>query len=235
VRRPENRGRKAQILLVDDHELVRFGVARLIEAQPDLRVCGEAAGAAAALELVRTTHPDLAIIDLTLKQGSGLDLVREVKQSFPRVLMIVCSMHDETLWAPRILQAGARGYVNKQQAASHLLAAIREVLAGGWFLSPRMTQLLLERAAGLPGPANSTPHQLLTNRELQVYELIGEGLALREIADRLQISPKTVEFHRERIREKLQLASNSELSRHAMIWLLEQARGGGQAGPDEPP
>lgn len=213
---------RKQILLVDDHELVRFGTARLIEAEPDLEICGEAADAPAALQLVRSTHPHLAIIDLTLRQGSGLDLVKEIKQTFPDVLMVVCSMHDEELHAPRALRAGARAYVHKQESAQMLIHAIRQVLDGKLYVSPHMTEQLLEQAAG-SGPASAaSPLESLSDRELQVFELIGEGLTVREIAERLFVSPKTVEFHRERIRNKLQVPNSTALTRHAIAWALER-------------
>lgn len=214
--------RRTRILLVDDHELVRFGTARLIDAEGDLEVCGEAGDAPTALQLTRSTAPDIAIVDLSLRQGSGLDLVKELKQSHPRVLTIVCSMHDEQLYAPRALRAGARGYVHKQQAARLLIDAIRQVLGGKLYLSEQMTEQFLERAAGQSGTAAS-PLESLSDRELQVFELIGEGLTVREIADRLFVSPKTIEFHRERLREKLGLPSSTALSRHAIAWALERA------------
>jgi len=216
------RGRKTRILLVDDHELVRYGTARLIESQQDLQICGEAADVPGALQLARSTDPDLAIIDLSLKQGSGLDLIREMKRAFPSVLTIVCSMHDESLYAPRALRAGARGYIHKQQAAHVLLDAIHEVRNGRLYLSSGMREQLLERAAGVQRQAGASPLEVLSDRELQVFELIGEGLTVREIAARLFVSPKTVEFHRERIRDKLHLPNNTLLSRHAIAWALDR-------------
>lgn len=220
---PAGAGRsRTRILLVDDHELVRFGTARLIEAEADMAVCGEAADAPEALQLIRSTAPQLAIIDLSLRQGSGLDLVKEIRQAHPAVLTIVCSMHDEELYAARALRAGARAYVHKQQAARVLIDAIRQVLAGKIYLSARMTEQLLERAAGRPNAA-ATPLESLSDRELQVFELIGEGLTVREIAERLFVSPKTVEFHRERVRDKLGLQSSTALARHAISWALERA------------
>jgi DNA-binding NarL/FixJ family response regulator len=218
-----SRRSKTRILLVDDHELVRFGTARLIETEGDLEICGEAADAPTAVQMIRSKEPDLAIIDLSLRQGSGLDLVKEIKQTYPALLMIVCSMHDEELYAPRALRAGARAYVHKQQSAHVLIHAIRQVLDGKLYLSERMTEQFLERAAGLSPPGVVSPLEALSDRELQVFELIGEGLTVREIAERLFVSPKTVEFHRERIRDKLQLQNSTALSRHAIAWALERA------------
>lgn len=214
--------RKLRVLLVDDHELVRFGTARLIEAEGDLEVCGEAEDAAAACELVRSTSPNLAIIDLSLRSGSGLDVVRAIRDGFPWVQTIVCSAHDERLYAPRALRAGARGYVSKQQSAQTLVGAIRKVLEGKLALSPKMTEQIVQRAAGISGPDASTPLESLSDRELQVFELIGEGATVSEIARRLSISPKTVEFHRARIREKLGVATNALLLRHAFAWVVER-------------
>jgi DNA-binding NarL/FixJ family response regulator len=218
----DSRSAKLRVLVVDDHDLVRFGTSRLIEAQPDLEVCGEAPDVSTALQLVRSTEPHLAIIDLSLKEGSGLDLVRELKQAFPSVLTIICSMHDETLYAPRALRAGARGYVSKQHAAQVLIDAIRHVLDGRVYLSPEMTGRMLERAAGAARAETTSPLDALSDRELQVFELIGEGLTVREIAERLYISPKTIEFHRERIRNRLQFPNNAILTRHAIAWTLDR-------------
>lgn len=215
---------KVRVLLVDDHEHVRVGTAQLLAAEPDLVVCGEATGVQAALRLVESAQPDLAIIDLTLQQGSGLDLVRDIKRSFPSVLMIVCSMHDEALYALRVLRAGAHGYVNKLQATRLLVTAIRKVLAGGLFLSQQMTERIVERSTGLADDAASLPQQTLSDRELQVYELIGESLSVGAIGQTLHISPKTVEFHRERIRDKLGIKTNVELARHAGAWVQELSR-----------
>jgi DNA-binding NarL/FixJ family response regulator len=214
-------------VLVDDLELVRFGAGRLIESQSDLEVCGEAEDAASALALIATADPDLAVVDLSLKQGNGLELIREIRAAYPSVLTIVCSMHDETLYSPRALRAGARGFISKAQSGNVLLNAIQEVRSGRLYLSPAMREQLLVRAAGIRRQLAS-PLESLTDRELQVFELIGEGLTVREIAGKLSVSPKTVEFHRERIRDKLQLSNNTVLSRHAIAWALDRT-------PSDPP
>lgn len=221
ARRSETSGGKVRILLVDDHELVRFGTTRLIESQPDLEVCGEAEDAPTAIRLARSLSPEMAIIDLSLRVGSGLDVVRAIRQDDPHVRTIVCSAHDERLYAPRALRAGARGYVNKQQSAQLLIGAIRKVLDGQLALSPAMTEEILQRAAGMT-VRNSDPLESLSDRELQVFEQIGEGASVSEIATHLSISPKTVEFHRARIREKLGLASNTLLLRQAFAWTVER-------------
>ncbi|MBL8849685.1 MAG: response regulator transcription factor [Planctomycetaceae bacterium] len=223
---PPSQIAQVRVLVVDDHELVRYGTARLIESEPDLVVCGEAAGTRTALQLLQSAGFDLAIIDLTLQEGNGLDLVREISHSFPNVRMIVCSMHDEALYAFRVLRAGARGYVNKQEATKKLLMAIRKVLAGGVFVSQQLTQELLAQTAGISALDALQPQHRLSDRELQVYEFIGESLTVKQIAERLQISPKTVEFHRERLRNKLGLAGNRDLARHAAQWFREQSESG---------
>lgn len=211
-----------RILIVDDHPLVRSGFVQLISDEPDLAVCGEAADEAQALQLVATTTPDLVIIDLSLAGGSGINLIERIKAHYGEVCMLVVSMHDESLFAERVLTAGALGYLNKQEAPSNIIRAIRRVLAGRVYLSDKLTERLLDSLTGMAKAPGQSPMQRLSNRELEVFELIGRGMTTGKIADHLQLSTKTIETHRENIKKKLGLASGQELTRRAMHWLIER-------------
>jgi DNA-binding NarL/FixJ family response regulator len=213
--------RRHKVLLVDDHPLVRRGLADLLGREPDIEVCGEACEVSEAIDEVERTHPDLLIIDLTLKGGHGIDLIEKVKAKDERIKMLVSSMHDEMLFAERILRAGAMGYVTKQESPETLLSAIRQVLRGEVYLSPRMTSRLLHQVVGGTLPQES-PLQSLSNREIEVFEMIGQGLTTLQIARRLELSPKTVETHREKIKQKLNLKNSAELSRRAVQWALDR-------------
>ena len=211
-----------RILIVDDHPLVRTGLAQLIGDCPDLEVCGEAGDMAEALKLVATKRPDLAIIDLSLAGGSGLDLIERIKARHKDVLMLVASMHDETLYAERVLAAGARGYINKQEAQDRIIQAVRQVLAGKVYLSQQMTERML--SGMVDARADKRDIDTLSNRELQVFELIGRGVTGSQIAERLNLSTKTIETHQARIKKKLGLASAHELTQRAIRWVMEQDR-----------
>ena len=210
----------ARILIVDDHPLVRTGLAQLIGDCPDLEVCGEAGDMGEALRQVDELQPDLAIIDLSLAGGSGLDLIERVKSRNLNILMLVASMHDETLYAERVLAAGARGYINKQEAQERIILAIRRVLGGKVYLSERMTERLLSGMVD----ANSDKRDIdsLSNRELQVFELIGEGVPTARIAEQLNLSTKTIETHQAHIKKKLSLDSAHELTQRAIRWVMSQ-------------
>jgi DNA-binding NarL/FixJ family response regulator len=205
---------KRQVMIVDDHPLLRAGIAAMIRNEPDLEFCCESDSADEALVLARHHRPDLVIVDLTLAEGSGLELIKRLtsRDAAPRVL--VCSMHDESLFAQRVLDAGASGYINKHEATSHIIDAIRRVLAGRIYLSERMLQRRDDNR-------ESSVHDL-SDRELEVLGLIGQGLGPSRIAHQLHISIKTVETHRENIKKKLYLRTGNELTRYAMQWLLEQ-------------
>ncbi len=209
-----------RILIVDDHPLVRTGFAQLIGDCPDLEVCGEAGDMSEALARVEETSPDLAIIDLSLAGGSGLDLIERIKARHKNVLMLVASMHDETLYAERVLAAGARGYINKQEAQDSIIQAIRQVLSGKVYLSQQMTDRLLSGMVD----ANNERRDIdaLSNRELQVFELIGRGVSTSQMADQLSLSVKTIETHQAHIKKKLGLGSAHELNQRAIRWVMEQ-------------
>jgi DNA-binding NarL/FixJ family response regulator len=209
-----------KILIVDDHPLVRAGLAQLIGDCPDLEVCAEAADMAEALTQIDSTNPDLAIIDLSLAGGSGLDLIEHIKSRNRNILMLVASMHDEMLYAERVLAAGARGYINKQEAQESIIRAIRQVLSGKVYLSEAMTERMLS------GMVDAGPEKRdidnLSNRELQVFELIGQGVPSGQIASQLNLSIKTIETHQAHIKRKLGLGSAHELNQRAIRWTMDQ-------------
>lgn len=210
----------ARILIVDDHPLVRTGLARLIGDCPDLEICGEAGDMAEALRKVDELKPDLAIIDLSLTGGSGLDLIEHIKSRDGNITMLVASMHDETLYAERVLAAGALGYINKQEAQDRIIRAIRQVLGGKVYLSERMTDRLL---SGMVDTNNDKRDiDSLSNRELQVFELIGQGISTSRIASQLNLSTKTIETHQAHIKKKLGLDSAHELTQRAIRWVMGQ-------------
>lgn len=209
-----------RILIVDDHPLVRTGFAQLIGDCADLEVCGEAGDLAEALRQIDATGPDLAIIDLSLAGGSGLDLIERIRSRNKDILMLVASMHDETLYAERVLAAGARGYINKQEAQDSIIRAIRQVLSGKVYLSQQMTDRLLSGMVNSNGEKRDIDS--LSNRELQVFELIGEGVSSSQIAEQLNLSIKTIETHQAHIKKKLGLGSAHELNQRAIRWVMDQ-------------
>jgi DNA-binding NarL/FixJ family response regulator len=213
--------RPCRVLLVDDHPVMRMGLRQILETQPDLEVCGEAAGVADGLEKITELEPDVAIVDISLPDGSGLELIKQVKDRNSRVQLLVSSMHDERLYAQRALRAGAMGYVSKEEKSEVLIQAVNYVAKGRVYLSPAMTQRMLQTMGWGGDKPKPTGVQALSDRELEVFELIGRGLTTREIAERLQRSIKTVDSYRENIKAKLGLESGTELTRHAVVWILE--------------
>jgi DNA-binding NarL/FixJ family response regulator len=212
--------RPARIFLVDDHPIVRRGLSELISHEPDLTVCGEADDAPGALRQAADTNPDLMVIDISLKSGSGIELIKQIKAGNPAIRMLVVSMHDETLYAERAIRAGASGYINKDEAAESLINALRQVLAGKVYLSRRMTDTLVQQAMGRKQPAGP-PMEALSDRELEVFELIGQGLTTRRVAEKLHLSVKTIDTYRSNIKDKLNLTNSTELTRFAVQWVLE--------------
>lgn len=208
---------KIKVLLVDDHPLVREGLANLIHQQPDLEVCGEAASEPQALELIGRVQPDIAVVDILLENGSGLELMKSIKAMHPAVAMLALSMHDESLYAERALRAGARGYLMKREAATKVIQGIRAVLAGEVFVSQKISALMAERFVD-GHTAAASPVTQLSDRELEVFQLLGRGLSTRQIADHLHVGFKTVQAYCARIKDKLQLANATELLRAAMQW-----------------
>ncbi len=209
---------KAKIILVDDHPLVREWLTNLIHQQPDLIVCGEAETAPAALQTIADTKPDVAIVDISLKDSSGIELIKNIKASHPHVAVIVLSMHDEQLYAERALRAGARGYIMKRETTKKVIAAIRLVLEGKLYLSERLVALFAEKFVDGNAPTVSSPIEQLSDRELEVFQLLGEGYETRQIAESLRVSMKTIQVYCARIKEKLKLANATELLREAIRW-----------------
>lgn len=213
--------RTINFMIVDDHPLVRRGLRQLVEIEPDLTVCCEAATMADALQLLEQYTPDLAIVDLSLPDGNGLDLIKRMKIRHPEILILVSSMHDEDLYAKRVLRAGAKGYINKQQASEEVIIAARRVLAGKVYLSPEMTERFELEHGSTPESPVLSPLEHLSDRELEVFELIGHGKTTSAIADLLHLSVKTIETHRANIKLKLGLQSAGELVRSAVEWSLD--------------
>ena len=213
-----------RVFVVDDHPIVRHGFAQLLALEPDLELCGQAADARAAVAAVAAAEPDVVIVDVSLGEASGIDLIGEIKQRLPRAAVLVVSMHDEQLYAERSLRAGAGGYVMKHEAPTAIVRAIRTVAAGGIFVSEAMSARLLQRFAARGGPGDESPLGALSNRELHVLELIGRGLGTREIAELLHISIKTVESYRARLKEKMNLRTGIELTRFAVRWTTDDRK-----------
>lgn len=211
----------ARIMIVEDHPVFRAGLRQMLDDEPGLSVCYEAGSAEEALEMVTEHDPDLVVVDLMLPGAGGLELVKRTRERHRDLPMLVLSMHDERLFAERALRAGASGYVSKHVPIEVIVEAVREVLAGGTWLSPRMRERLAVREAeGAEGLGE--PEAVLSDRELEVFWLIGQGLGTREIAERLEISIKTVETHREKIKHKLVLDSGPELMLRAVAWALSR-------------
>ncbi len=208
---------RTRIVLVDDHPMVRERLAEVINRETDMTVCGEAEDRGGALEVIARESPDLAIVDLTLKRSNGLDLIKDLHVMHPRLLVLVLSMQDETLYAERVIRAGAHGYITKQEATRKILNAIREVLGGKVFLSPGISADILSRMLGKSKGAIRSL-EVLSDRELQVFDLVGQGFGTRQIAEQLGLDVKTVETYRSRIKEKLEIRDASELLRKAIAW-----------------
>lgn len=214
----------ARVFIVDDHPAVREALALRIMRQADMDVCGEAADVAEAMQDIETTQPDAVVIDISLKTGSGIDLIQRIRTRWPEIRMLVWSMHDDSLYAERALRAGAHGYINKEHATGRIVDAIRQVLEGQVYLSPDASSQMLSAVIGKER-RDKSPIESLSNRELQVFEMLGNGLATREIAARLNVSIKTVETHRQRIKNKLQVDTSTQLTRKATLWVsVERGR-----------
>jgi DNA-binding NarL/FixJ family response regulator len=217
---------RRKVLIVDDHPIVRQGLRLMIDEEPDLRVCGEAQSEREARVAIRELEPDVVIVDISLAQGDGLELVRDVHAHHPELPMLVLSMHDELIYAERLLAAGASGYIMKHAASDQLLVALRRVLAGGRYLSESLAENLERARTGTAsaGRERSDPIERLSNRELQVLSLIGRGQSSREAADRLGLSVKTVETHRQSLKRKLNLATNAQLLQYAINWYATRSK-----------
>lgn len=209
-----------RIFIVDDHPVMRMGLVQLINSKTDLQVCGEAGNVREARDLIGQTKPDLVILDMTLPDGHGLELLKDIGALYEEVATLVLSSNDESVYAERVLKAGARGYIMKEAAATHLLDAIKTVLSGQIYVSQRMSQLIVAMFTGQKGRRNgSSPIDKLTDRELEVFQLLGEGKGSRDIAEQLGISIRTIDAHRAHIKEKLGINDANALVRQAVRWV----------------
>jgi len=208
---------KQRVFLVDDHAIVRRGLQELIDNEPDLSVCGQGEDAYGSLRAIRDSRPDLCVIDVSLKDSDGIELLKELKAQLPDMPVLILSMHDESLYGERALRAGARGYIMKQEAPENILAAIRKVLSGQVYVSEKMQTMLLDRLVyGSKPSTGRLPMDRLTDRELEIFRMIGAGESVKAIAEKLFLSQKTVQAHREHIKEKLNFRSSAELLRFAI-------------------
>jgi DNA-binding NarL/FixJ family response regulator len=207
---------KKRILIVDDHPMMRDGLRQLIANEPDLEVCAEADDAPTALELAASAKPDIAVVDITLRSTNGLELIKDLKIRSPDTAVLALSMHDESLYAERVLRAGGRGYIMKQEGGKKIIEGIRRVLAGGVFVSDQISARILDSFSGRT--QNHSPVETLTDREFEVFQLIGQGVSTTEMADKLHVSAKTIEVHRVNIKAKLGIPTAPELIRFAVRW-----------------
>jgi DNA-binding NarL/FixJ family response regulator len=211
---------RTRVLIVDDHPVVREGLAMHLATQPDLEVCGEAEDLAGALALLASARPDVAIVDISLKNSNGIELIRRIKNRQDTVRILVWSMYPENLYAERALRAGAQGYLNKAQATHHVLDAIRAILQGRVYVSGELADQLLHRLVGQKSEERGAIDNL-SDRELEAFQLIGEGMSTEAIADKMHVSPKTIETFRARIKEKLGIINHAELIQRAAEWVVE--------------
>ncbi len=214
-----------KIIIVDDHPLMRKGLALSLDSETDLKVVGQAADAEEGLTMLEELKPDVAIVDISLPGMSGLELIKHIQAMYPEVRCLVVSRHDEALYAERAIRAGARGYVMKLEAGDEIVKAVRRVLAGGIYVSEEINERLLMGLASGRDELAQSPLEVLSDRELEVFELSGRGLVTREIAERLHLSVKTVESYRARIKDKLNLKTAAELMQHAVQWVEGERTG----------
>jgi DNA-binding NarL/FixJ family response regulator len=219
VKKKADPSARRRVLLVDDHPFMRAGLGQLIDCQPDLLVGGEAGNPAEALQALARQQPDLILTDLTMPGRSGLEFIKDLRAAHPAVPILVVSMHDEAVYAERALRAGARGYIMKEAGGENLLGAIRQVLRGEVYVSHKMSARILEAMSSRRPRGSSSPIEQLTDREFEVFQLIGQGKGTREIAAELHLSPKTVDVHRSHLKEKLGLRDATALIRHAVRWV----------------
>ncbi len=215
--------RKKRLLIVDDHPMMRQGLSQLVGAEPDLVMCGEAANAEEAIDAIRSSRPDLVLADISLPGKNGLELIKDFQAIQPDLPVLVISMHDESLYAERVLRAGGRGYIMKQEGAQKLMAAIRQVLNGKIYVSEKISAYILEAMSGRRAAAENSSLEKLSDREFEVFQLIGQCKSSRDIAEQLHLSIKTVDVHRTNIKAKLKLKSAAELVGFATRWAEAQA------------
>jgi len=215
--------KKTKIIIVDDHPIVRQGLTELINSESDLEVCAQAEDAHQALKLIREVHPDMAIVDISLKQTSGMELIKDINAQYPRLQVLALSMHDESLYAERALRAGARGYIMKQEATEKVVSAIRKAQDGQLYVSDRMQERMVRKLVGSKSQVIASVVGSLSDRELEVFMLIGQGFSTRQIADKFHLSVKTIETYRAHIKEKLNLPSAAEMLQYAIQWVKSRS------------
>ena len=225
--------RVRRVLIVDDHPIVRQGLRRVMENEDDLTVCGEAETARDARTAIKELDPDVVIADISLKQGDGIELVRDVRAHYPHLPILVLSMHDETIYAERMLSAGANGYIMKQAASDQFLTSLRRVLDGNIYVSEAIGNNMIQKFAAGGAHISANPIDRLSNRELQILHMIGKGMSTRETAHSLNLSIKTVESHRQRIKRKLNLNTGTQLVQYAVNWFTCRESGGVEFGINE--
>ncbi len=214
--------KKRQVFVVDDHPIVRQGLALLINQEPDLAVCGEAEDAQSALQMLAAARPDILVVDISLNGPDGIDLLKNVRAREPNLPVLILSMHDEAIYAERALRAGAQGYIMKQEATEKVLVALRRILSHEVYVSDRIANRMLQRYIGSPSAEGTPIMTELSDRELEVFRLIGEGHSTRQIAVELHLSVKTVESYQAHIKEKLSLRNSRELVQHAIRWTINE-------------
>ena len=219
TRRSPDRRSRHTVLIVDDHPIVRQGLAQLIDQETDLQVCGQAEDAHEAMQAIRTLHPDMVIVDISLKSTSGIELIKDLKVQHPDLPVLTLSMHDEAVYGERALRAGAKGYIMKQEATEKVVTAIRRVLAGEVYVSDGMAAQMVSKIVGGGTKKAGSPVDRLSDRELEVFRLIGEGFSTREMAEKLHLSIKTIETYRAHIKDKLGFQDANELLRSAIQWV----------------
>jgi DNA-binding NarL/FixJ family response regulator len=222
---PAPRHLKKRVLIVDDHPILRDGLSKVINQQDDLEICGEASDAQGGLAAIAKCHPDVVIVDLTLEEGSGLDLIKDIHTRNSKLPVLVLSMHHESLYAERAVRAGAQGYVMKREPVGNVIMALHKVLGGHMALSENIVSQLIGAPERANKPEAGLPTDLLSNRELEVFRLLGQGLGTRKIAAKLRVAASTVETHRAGIKEKLGLGSATELIARAALFVAEQTGG----------
>jgi DNA-binding NarL/FixJ family response regulator len=210
---------KTNILIVDDHPIVRQGLTELVNQEDDLVVCGQAEDAHQAIKAVKELKPDMAIVDISLKETSGMELIKDLNAQYSNLPVLALSMHDESLYAERALRAGARGYIMKAEATEKVIMAIRKILSGEIYISDRMASKMMRKLVGGNAEIHTSPVERLSDRELEVFQLIGKGFGTRQISERLFLSIKTIETYRAHIKEKLNLADAAELLQYAIQWV----------------
>jgi len=217
--------KRIRVLLVDDHAVVRFGIGQLVNREPDLQVCGEEEDASEALTAINNLKPDLVIADISLKDSSGLELMRNIKAQYPKLPILVVSAHDESIYAEIAFRAGALGYLMKEEALERVVTAIRRVLSGAIYVSDTLAAKMLQRQVRGQTDINQSPVKSLSDREMEVFQLIGRWKKTREIAEELHLSIKTIEYYREQIKRKLDLKSAGELTHYATSWVQRERPG----------